>query len=70
MTIDSGEHAMRVTLNWRIVDGSGTGDFAGASGAGTGVVYFNSAGITDNEPDLPNYGTYAGTITCPAGQAT
>jgi hypothetical protein len=67
-TLDTGERAERVTLRWQIIEASGTGAFAGATGSGTGVVYFNSAGFTDNEPYLPNYGTYTGTITCPAGR--
>jgi hypothetical protein len=63
-TFDTGERAFRLTLRWELIDG--TGDFAGATGAGTGLAYVNSAGFSDNEPYLPNYGTYSGTVTCPA----
>ena len=41
---------------WEVLPGSGTGDFTGATGAGTGTGVFYY--------DLGNKGTYTGTINC------
>jgi hypothetical protein len=50
---------VHVTLEWKVLRGSGTGDFQHATGSGTGDV--------DLQPNLANTGTYTGTIVCPEG---
>lgn len=58
-TFDPVTHTYRVTLKWVIVPGSGTGDFTGARGSGTGQ------GRADLQ--FANTGTYSGSVTCPRG---
>ncbi|HVE98759.1 MAG TPA: hypothetical protein VNA12_06235 [Mycobacteriales bacterium] len=47
------------SIKWRILPGSGTGDFAGATGSGTGEARATL--------QFANKGTYTGSITCPRG---
>ena len=63
-TLDPGTRAMRITLDWTLVPGSGTGAFRDATGQGTAIVYFNAAGYSNSEIYLPNFGTYTGVIRC------
>ncbi len=50
-----------ITVKWRILPGSGTGDFADASGEGM------AEGRATMQ--FANKGTYTGSITCPRGRA-
>lgn len=60
MSFGQGTGSMHFTLEWTILKGSGTGDFTGATGSGTGDGYL--------EPNFANTGTYEGTILCPQGK--
>jgi hypothetical protein len=67
-------HSFHMTFTWTVIDGSGTAAFRGASGRGTGDV--EATGSPDFTVPLltlpivvPNWGTYAGTITCPHRQS-
>lgn len=54
------EGSYRITVKWRILPGSGTGDFTDATGEGT----------AEGQATLQfaNKGTYTGSITCPRGK--
>ena len=53
-----------LTLRWEIEPGSGTNDFAGASGSGTAYADFDPPTDPSHPVALPNHGAYTGTITC------
>jgi len=59
-TVDPATGTFHIVLKWEIQPGSGTGDFQGARGSGTGW--------GDFKPDLSNAGVYTGTVTCRDGQ--
>lgn len=56
-----------LTLRWDVVQGSGTGDFAGATGAGTAYADFDPPLDAAHPLAVPNTGAYTGTLACPRG---
>ena len=64
MPYDPSTNSARLTLRWSIVPGSGTGDFAGATGSGTGYADITPP-TAGSFPGLPNSGVYSGSVSCP-----